>query len=650
MESQNDKSSNVPCIDEKWFHAVCKSIGDAVMATDKAGIVQYLNPVSEKLTGWLEKDAVGRPLESVFRIINEETRKDVENPVKKVLREGRAVGLSNHTLLISRDGTEIPITDRGSPIRNGKDEIVGVVLVFSDQTEERKAQYALQEAKEFAESIVATIREPLIVLDAQLKVISVNHCFCQSFQVEEEEAAGRQIYDLGNRQWDIPRLRELLEDILPQNTSFSDFKVEHDFEHTGKRIMLLNARRIYDEANKTRMILLSIEDITERSRLEEQYRQAQKLEAIGLLSGGVAHDFNNLLTVMLGYGEVILRRLHKDDPLRQDINKILNACHQGASLTHQLLAFSRRQTLQPEVIELNRLLDNQQKLLRRLIGENIEFITTFADNLGRVKADAGQLEQVIMNLVVNAKDAMPEGGKLIIETANVELDEEYSKGHISVVPGKYVMLAITDTGVGMDKETQMKIFEPFFTTKEMGRGTGLGLSTVYGIVKQSGGHIWVYSEPDKGTTFKIYLPCTEDAPTARIESESEMKVQNGCGHILVVEDEPAIRELIEIQLENLGYQVTLAANGGEALLDIEEKGIRPELLITDVVMPGMSGVVLHKRLRKTLPELKVLFMSGYTDNVIVHQGILDPGIPFIQKPFSVKGLSAIVCKVLQGSQ
>lgn len=650
MESQKDKSSNVSCIDEKWFHAVCKSIGDAVMATDKVGIVQYLNPVSEKLTGWLEKDAVGRPLESVFRIINEETRKEAENPVKKVLREGRVVGLANHTLLISKDGTEIPIADSGSPIRDGKDEIVGVVLVFSDQTEERKAQYALQEAKEFAESIVATIREPLIVLDAQLRVISVNHCFCQSFQVEEEEAAGRQIYDLGNRQWDIPRLRELLEYILPQNTSFSDFKVEHHFEHIGKRIMLLNARRIYHEANKTRMILLSIEDITERSRLEEQYRQAQKLEAVGLLSGGVAHDFNNLLTVILGYGEVILQRLHKDDPLRQDINRILNACHQGASLTHQLLAFSRKQTLQPEVIELNRLVDNQQKLLRRLIGENIDFITTLADDLGRVKADVGQIEQVIMNLVVNARDAMPEGGKLVIETANVELDREYSKGHISVEPGKYVMLAITDTGVGMDKETQMKIFEPFFTTKEMGRGTGLGLSTVYGIVKQSGGHIWVYSEPDKGTTFKIYLPRTEDAPTARVESESEMKVQNGCGHILVVEDEPAIRELIEIQLENLGYQVTLAANGGEALLAIEERGLKPDLLITDVVMPGMSGVVLLKRLHKTHPELKVLFMSGYTDNVIVHQGILDPGSPFIQKPFSVKGLSAIVCKILQSSK
>ncbi|GBE27945.1 blue-light-activated protein [bacterium BMS3Bbin03] len=646
MVSQKQKLNKVPYIDEKWFHAVCESIGDAVMTTDQRGIVQYLNPGAEKLTGWIEKDAVGKRLESVFQIINEETRKEAENPVQKILREGRVVGLANHTLLISKNGKEIPIADSGSPIKEDEGEIVGVVLVFSDQTKERKAQRAVQEAREFAESIVATIREPLIVLDAQLKVISANRPFCKSFQVEEAETVGKHIYDLGNRQWDISRLRELLENILPQNTSFSDFKMEHDFENIGKRIMLLNARRIYREDNKTQMILLSIEDITENSRLEEQYRQAQKLEAIGLLAGGVAHDFNNLLTVILGYGEVIFRSLHRDDPLRQDVDKILNACDQGASLTRQLLAFSRKQTLQPKVLDLNRLLSNQQKLLRRLIGEDIEFVTAFADDLGRVKVDAGQIEQVVMNLVVNAKDAMPRGGKLIIETANVRLDEDYSKGHLSVVPGPYVMLAITDTGTGMNKETQTKIFEPFYTTKEMGRGTGLGLSTVYGIVKQSGGHIWVYSEPDRGTTFKIYLPRTEDVTEAEVERAGEMQILGGAGHILVVEDEPAIRRLMGLQLESLGYQVTLASNGGEALLAVEEKDLKPDLLITDVVMPGMSGVVLFERLRKTQPDLKVLFMSGYTDNVIVHHGVLDQDTPFIQKPFSLQTLSAVVHKVL----
>ncbi|NOZ25965.1 MAG: PAS domain S-box protein [Nitrospirae bacterium] len=635
-------------LDGKWFRAVCESIADAVMVGDKNGTVQYLNPVAEKLTGWPEKDAVGMPLERVFRIINEESREVVESPAAKVLREGLVVGLANHTLLISRDGSEIPIADSGSPVRDGSGDVVGVVLVFRDQTEARKAERSLQEARDFAEDIVATIREPLIVMDAHLKVISANPPFYRSFEVGEEETVDKYIYDLGNGQWNIPRLRELLEDILPHNTSFNDFKVEHDFEHIGKRVMLLNARRIHRGTSKTQMILLSIEDVTERTRLEEQYRQAQKLEAVGLLAGGVAHDFNNLLTVILGYGEVMLGTLQRDDPLREDLDKILNACHQGANLIHQLLAFSRKQTMQPEVLDLNRLLDSQKKLLQRLIGEDIEFATVFAEDLGLVKVDAGQIEQVVMNLVVNARDAMPHGGKLLIETANVELDEEYIRSHMSVVPGRYVMLAVTDTGIGMEKETQSKVFEPFFSTKEMGRGTGLGLSTVYGIVKQSGGHIWVYSEPGKGTTFKIYLPQTDDSPSIKRECTPDMEVRQGSGHILVVEDESAIRELVGLQLETIGYQVTLAANGKEALLAVEVEGLRPDLLITDVIMPGMSGAVLLERLRRVQPGLKVLFMSGYTDNVIVHQGVLDPGIPFIQKPFSARDLSAAVHRALRG--
>ncbi len=648
MESQEDKQAGASRLDEKWFHAVCESIGDAVMVSDRHGTVQYLNPVSERLTGWTKNDALGRPLDSVFRIISEEDRRAVENPAEKVLREGRVVGLANHTLLISRDGSEIPIADSGAPVKNESGEILGVVLVFRDRTEARKAELALQEAREFAESIVATIREPLLVLSADLRVISANLPFYRTFKVGEEETHGKYIYDLGNGQWNIPRLRELLEDILPHDTNFNDFRVDHDFEHIGRRIMLLNARRIHRKAGDTQMILLSIEDITERSRLEEQYRQAQKLEAVGLLAGGVAHDFNNLLTVVLGYGEVILGTLSEGDPLRQDLDKILDACHRGANLIHQLLAFSRKQTLQPEVLDLNRLLDSQQGLLKRLLGEDIELLTVFSEDLGLVKADAGQIEQVVMNLAVNARDAMPDGGELIIETANVELDEEYGRLHAGVVPGPYVVLAVTDTGTGMDKETQSKIFEPFFSTKEMGRGTGLGLSTVYGIVKQSGGHIWVYSEPEKGTTFKIYLPQTDDAPAAVQGCPADFEVRHGAGHVLVVEDEHAIRELVGVQLESLGYEVTLAADGREALEAVEVNGLRPDLLITDVIMPGMSGAVLLERLRRTQPGLKVLFMSGYTDNVIVHQGVLDPGIPFIQKPFSARDLSAAVHRVIRG--
>ncbi|MFQ5676495.1 MAG: PAS domain-containing protein, partial [bacterium] len=412
------------------YETILKSIGDAVIVTDGSGAIELMNPAAEALTGWSDKEAKGKPVEKIFRIINEETKVGLESPVARVLREGTVIGLANHTLLIARDGKVYAIADSGAPIYDepgGK--ITGVVLVFRDQTRERAAQRALDEAHKFAENIIATVREPLLVLDGDLKIITANKAFYRTFKVKKKATEGKLIYDLGNRQWDIPQLRELLEDILPKNTSFENYKVEHDFETIGRRTMLLNARRIKTEAGKDQFILLAIEDISERFRLEEQYRQAQKLEAVALLAGGVAHDFNNLLTVILGYGETIIRALHKDDPLRKDIGEILSAGEQGSSLTQQLLAFSRKQTLQPKILNLNKIVGNLQKLLRRLLGEDIDLVTVLADDLGTVKADAGQIEQVVMNLVVNARDAMPKGGKLTIKTANVELDQAYQKGH-----------------------------------------------------------------------------------------------------------------------------------------------------------------------------------------------------------------------------
>ena len=386
-------------------------------------------------------------------------------------------------------------------------------------------------------------------------------------------------------------------------------------------------------------------DVTEHRKLEDQFQRAQKLEAVGQLAGGVAHDFNNLLTVILGYGDSLLDSLREEDPLRNEVEEIVNAGQRASDLTRQLLAFSRRQILEPQVLDLNAAVKNIERMLRRLIGEHIEFTMALDEDLDRVKADGGQLEQVIVNLAVNARDAMPEGGNLIIETANVEIDQGYTGTHMSVVPGRYVMLAVTDTGCGMNEETMAKVFEPFFTTKE--QGTGLGLSSVYGIVKQSGGNIWVYSEPGEGTTFKIYLPRTEDEPIAEAERAEEEELRGAGERVLVVEDEPAVRNLVERMLEKLGYRVTVAANGGEALLAVEEKGLKPDLVITDVVMPGMSGPVLVGRLRKTRLDMKVLYMSGYTDNAIVHHGILESGIPFIQKPFNSDDLARKIKKVLR---
>ncbi len=385
-----------------------------------------------------------------------------------------------------------------------------------------------------------------------------------------------------------------------------------------------------------------------RRSSDEQLRQSQRLEAIGKLAGGIAHDFNNLLTVILGYGGNLLEVLHADDPLRRDAKEIVAAGERASTLTRQLLAFSRKQALQPQIVNINKVVENLKTMLQRLIGEDIQFCTVLAEDLGVTGVDPGQLEQVIMNLAVNARDAMPQGGRLTIETMNTELDPEYARDHVSVAPGQYVMLAVTDTGFGMDKETKERVFEPFFSTKEKEKGTGLGLSTVYGIVKQSGGNIWVYSEPEMGTTFKVYLPRAEAQGARDTLGETE-GVPSGDGkHVLVVEDEAALRRLIERMVESLGYHVTAAANGGEALLIVEEKGLRPDLIITDVVMPGMSGRLLVDRLRRTQADVKALYMSGYTDNAIVHHGVLDAETPFIQKPFNRSELASKIAWVMRG--
>ena len=386
----------------------------------------------------------------------------------------------------------------------------------------------------------------------------------------------------------------------------------------------------------------------ERDKLQEQLLQAQKMESIGRLAGGVAHDFNNMLSIILGYGEHILEQLKPEDPLRQQVNQMVEAGRRSAVLTGQLLAFSRRQTLQPRVVSINDVVTNLEKMLRRLIREDIELGIKLGPEIPSILVDPGQLEQVILNLAANARDAMPLGGKLLIETGLAELDGHYADTHRDVRPGKYVLLAMSDTGCGMSDEVRNKVFEPFFTTKERGKGTGLGLAMVYGIVKQSGGNIWVYSEPDKGTTFKIYIPLTDKEPDVGREPNFEAHSVGQGEHILVVEDEEMLRSFLETLLPRMGYRVTVVANGGEALLMMEEKGFKPDLILTDVVMPHMSGKELMNRLKRSHPNLKVIYMSGYTDNAVVHHGVLDPGTHFIQKPFTNKHLLSKLKEVLDG--
>ena len=379
-------------------------------------------------------------------------------------------------------------------------------------------------------------------------------------------------------------------------------------------------------------------DVTERKLLEENLSRAQRMEAIGILAGGVAHDFNNLLTAIIGYCELMKMDLAENDPHYQHVDEIMKTAGRGATLTHQLLAFGRKQALRPSVISLNSLVLNMERLLKRLIGEDIELVTATSHDLGATRADKGQMEQVIMNLAVNARDAMPHGGKLTLETANVYLDADYGRTHFSVIPGHYVMLAISDTGVGMDVKTQARIFEPFFTTKELGHGTGLGLATVYGIVKQSGGYIWVYSEPGQGTTFKIYLPREREAAVHMEAEPPEIVELSGRETILVVEDDETLRKLISRSLKRYGYNVLKAANGGEALLICERERGQVHLLLTDVVMPQMSGGELAERLTGLCPEMKILFMSGYTETAAFNNGILRNKAGFLQKPFKMNRL------------
>jgi two-component system cell cycle sensor histidine kinase/response regulator CckA len=568
--------------------------------------------------------------------------RDIELLQQRVRKSLEAEGKwSGQISLRRRDGTVFPIEMAITSLANGVTACIGHDISARKEAEKARAD---------AENKYQTLVEQVAAISyiAELGINGQWHYI--SPQVEAITGYSQDEWLANSRDWTrhIPQEDHgVIEAAEEASLRGERFQAEYRIVRKDGSVIWVSDTAVVVSGSYSHPVMEGIiVDITERKLLENQLQQSRRMEAVGRLAGGIAHDFNNLLTIIKGYAELGVQRGGIQPELRADIQQIENAAERASTLIRQLLAFSRRQVLQPKIIDLNAIVLGLDKLLGRLMGEHIEMVTRCAGNVGHVKADPAQVEQVIMNLVVNARDAMPKGGRLTVETFNVDLDSTYARDHVSVKPGPYVMLAVTDTGIGMNPETVAHIFEPFYTTKESGQGTGLGLSTVYGIVKQSGGYIWVYSEPGKGTTFKVYLPRV----AAQVDSKPEVMQLPAAGKgsetILLVEDEEAVRELASRILSAKGYSVVAAKSVREAEEFSEKYTGQIHLLLTDIIMPGTSGRELARRITGRHPRTRVLYMSGYTDNVLAQGGVLEAGLSFLQKPFTPGALAQKVRDVL----
>jgi len=542
--------------------------------------------------------------------------------------------------IIRKDGSVRTHQANAALLRDHAGEPKGFRILVRDVTERKKAEDALRLSEERYRTILDTMEEGYYEVDLKGSFTFVNDAGCRLLGYERDELVG-----MNYRNYHSPETaRHMYEVYHPMfETGKTEFLMDYEVirKDGSVRTHQANSTILRDHAGRPKGFRVLARDITERKRaedekakLEAQLLQAQKMESVGRLAGGVAHDFNNMLSVILGYTELIKLRLEPDNPLLHDLMEIERAAGRSKDITAQLLAFSRKQIISPRPMNLNDLISSTQKTLARLIGEDIDLRFYPGEGLWSIRFDLSQMEQILVNLAVNARDAMPHGGKLTVETANILMNEDYCRVHLGSTPGPYVLLAVSDNGSGMDKETLQNVFEPFFTTKEIGKGTGLGLATVYGIVQQNNGFINVYSEQGQGTTFKIYLPRSMDGVEVS-EEILEQPVALGSGKILLVEDDDLMRKMTTDMLKTIGYSVLAVGSPLEALSICEEKDARFDLVITDVVMPGMSGRELRDKLGIIRPDIKVLFMSGYTSNVIVHHGVLEEGVHFIQKPFSL---------------
>ncbi len=636
---------------EERYRNILESILEGYYEEDLAGNFVFFNEAMCRIYGYPKEELLGL---NYKKYTSEETAKRLFQIFNEMYRTGNPCKEYSYEL-IRKDGVKRYIEASASLRRDSSGKPTGFRGVVRDATERKRAEEALRQSEERYRTIIENIQDGYFEVNLAGNFTFVNDAECVIHGYSRDELIGmnnrqytdkenaKKVFEAFNKLYRTGELGRVLDyEIIRKDgtKAFTELSVSLIRNSEDKPIGFRGISRDITERKQAE---------EEKSFLQEQLRQSQKMEAIGQLAGGVAHDFNNLLTVIKGYSQLSLFDLKENDPLRGNIQEIEKATQRATDLTRQLLAFSRRQILDLKVLDLNVLLKDMEKMLRRIIGEDIELVILLSEDIGKVKVDPSQIEQVIFNLAVNARDAMPSGGRLAIETANAELDEEYAHAHVSVAPGRYVRLSVSDTGVGMTQEVKERVFEPFFTTKEKGKGTGLGLSMVYGIVKQSNGNIWVYSEPGRGTTFRIYFPRTEEEADTLREREEADFFPRGSETILLVEDDELVRDLANRLLEQQGYRVLKAANGQEALLVAKEHvGETIHLLLADIVMPQMGGKELADWLKISRPNVKVLFTSGYADNAIVHHGVLNPGTHFLQKPFSLKTLSNKVREVLDG--
>jgi two-component system cell cycle sensor histidine kinase/response regulator CckA len=618
--------------------AVVESSDDAILSTTLAGVFTSWNPAAERLYGWTAGEAVGRHVSFIVP----PDRAEELSWITQGLGRGERVE-PFETVRLRKDGTRVEVSVTVSPVRGGDGRLIGVSKIARDISARRRAEAEGQRAFNLLRAVVEGIPDAVFVKDREGKYLLCNESAARFAGRTAAEVLGSDdtaVFDPDSARECIAQARRVMATRQAETA-------EETLTAAGvTRTYLATTAPYLDESGAVLGVVGIAHDVTRQRALEGQFRQAQKMEAFGQLAGGVAHDFNNLLTVINGYSELLIQRLPPGDPSAEFLREINIAGERSASLTRQLLVFSRKQVVVPRILDLNRVIADTERMLQRVIGEDVRLATSLAGGLGSVRADEGLLQQVLMNLVVNARDAMPQGGKLTIETRNVELDEAHARVHAGVAPGPFVLLAVSDTGCGMTAEVKGHLFEPFFTTKGVGKGTGLGLATVYGIVKQADGHVVVHSEVGVGTSFEVYLP-RSDQPARAGSSLSGIKAPpRGTETVLLVEDDDGVRSLTRHMLQNFGYTV-LEASGGAAALRVAGEHAGPiHLLITDVVMPGMSGRQVAVGVAGLHPEARVLYTSGYTDDAVVRHGILHADVYFLPKPFSPLALAYKVREVL----